>query len=168
MIINLIVATGLANEIGIGSNLLDRFPADMRHFKKITEHQVVIMGRRTFESLRVKPLPLRNNIVLTKNESFAFEDVEVAHTIEKAVHMAFCTALKGLAVKEIFVIGGAEIYQEFLERNLVKRIYWTKIHKNFPDADKFIKLPENWREIDKHSIVENDTLMDFIILEPEE
>lgn len=163
MIFNLIVATGTSGEIGIGNNLLGRFPVDMEYFKQKTRNSVVIMGRKTFNSLQIKPLPGRKNIVITKNRSFQYEGVRNAYSVEQAVEIA---KDQEAHYKQAFVIGGAEIYQEFLDKSLIDRIYLTKINKSFDQADKFIDLPEYWQEISKFSAFAYGLKFDFITLEP--
>ena len=73
--------------IGYDGKLLFDIPQDMEHFKKVTSGKTVIMGRKTFDSLRVKPLPDRRNIVLTKNRDFSFEGVEAAHSIDELLKL---------------------------------------------------------------------------------
>ena len=88
----------------------------------------VVMGRKTYESFG-KPLSGRRNIVITRNNDWNAEGVEVTNTIENAVEMA-----KESAVKEIFIIGGGEIFKTFLPN--AQRIYLTRIHHKF-DGDAF-------------------------------
>ena len=94
----------------------------------------VVMGRKTFESFG-KPLTGRRNIVITRNSDWKFEGVEVANSIEQAVEAA-----KESAVKEVFIIGGGEIFKTFFPN--AQRIYLTRIHHTF-EGDAFFP------EIDK-------------------
>lgn len=159
---HLIVATGENGEIGIGNELLGHFPTDMAHFKEKTLHSVVIMGRKTFESLRIKPLPKRENIVITRNENFSYPGVYAAHSVEEATGKA-----RDLSAGKcpVFVIGGAEIYREFIRNEGIDRIYLTKIHKSFEQADQFIELPDNWRVTESKSVFADGVDMDFVTLE---
>lgn len=95
--------------IGCDGDLLFDIPQDMEHFKKQTAGKTVVMGRRTFDSLRVRPLPNRRNIVLTKNRSFEFNGVEVAHNISELL------ALTKNEEREVFVIGGSQVYARLLK-----------------------------------------------------
>ena len=88
----------------------------------------ILMGRKTFESIG-KALPGRKSIVITRNSDWQFEGVEVVHSIEEAV-----TKAESFGVKEVFVIGGAEIFKTALQQ--ASRIYLTRIHQDF-DGDVF-------------------------------
>lgn len=160
--INLIVATGERGEIGIGNQLLGHFPTDMQYFKEKTKNAVVIMGRKTFDSLYVKPLPMRKNIVITRDENFEYPDTYVVHSIKEAVSRAEDLAN---GEREIFVIGGAAIYREFIESKQVDRIYLTKINRHFKEADAFIDLPRDWEVVESKSVVADGVKMEFIVMQ---
>jgi dihydrofolate reductase len=95
-------------------------PEDLKHFRKLTIDKPVVMGRKTFESIG-KPLARRQNIVLTRDESFAADGVEVAHSVEEALKIAG-------DVPEIAVIGGAQIFNAFAP--LVNTAYVTRVESN--------------------------------------
>mgnify|MGYP003310484807 CR=1 FL=1 len=118
-----------ANAIGRQGDLLCHLSTDLRRFKTLTIGHPVLMGRKTYESLPVRPLPNRRNIVLTTDTSVAWPLVEVVHTIEEAL----------LAIRdqqqEVFIIGGGSIYRQFLP--YANRLYLTRIRHTFPDADTF-------------------------------
>ena len=132
MKISLVVAAAENNAIGKNNQLLWRLPNDMKFFKNLTWGLSVVMGRKTFESIGSKPLPGRFNIVLTKNPAqyAGTENVFAVSSIENAI-----AAAEQKGHKEVFIIGGSEIYQQSL--NLVDRIYLTRVHESFPDADTF-------------------------------
>lgn len=92
-------------------------PEDLKHFRRLTIDKPVVMGRKTYESIG-KPLARRRNIVLTRDESFSAEGVEVAHSVEEALRIA------GDA-PEIAVIGGAEIFNAFAP--LVNTAFVTRV-----------------------------------------
>ncbi len=96
----------------------------------------IVMGRKTFESIG-KPLPGRRSIVITRNRDWKEANVEVVHSIGEAVELA------GGSVKEIFIIGGAEIFNTIIED--ANRIYLTRIHHQFK-GDVFFKGidPQHW------------------------
>ncbi len=97
----------------------------------------ILMGRKTFESIG-KPLPGRKSIVITRNNDWQHESVEVVHSIEEAVGKA-----GSLGVKEVFVIGGAEIFETALPD--AGRIYLTRIHQDFDGDVYFPQIsPQNW------------------------
>jgi len=126
--ISIIVAVDKSFGIGIDGKLLCYLPNDLKRFKKITLNHKVIMGRKTFFSLpkRYRPLSKRINIVLTKNKEFSIPGCAMAYSLEEAI--SFCQK------DETFVIGGSEIYQQFLP--FTGRLYLTKIHHKFK-ADTF-------------------------------
>ena len=140
--ISLIVAASENNVIGKKNQLPWRLPADMRHFKNTTKGNVVVMGRKTFQSLG-KPLHDRVNIVITKQPDFKADGALIAASLIEALE-------KGgqFPDKEIFIIGGGEIYLQSLE--LCDRIYLTRIHRHFEGDTFFPELPSaNWKIISK-------------------
>jgi dihydrofolate reductase len=112
----LVVAVAANGVIGRDGTLPWHLPADLRHFKALTTGKPMIMGRKTFESLPGL-LPGRRHIVLTRDTGWAEEGAEVAHSPEEAIALA--------NAPHIAVIGGAEIYRQFLP--LADRIEWTEV-----------------------------------------
>jgi dihydrofolate reductase len=125
MIVSIIVAISKNRVIGKNNQLLWHMPADLRHFREITSHHTVVMGRKTFDSVG-KPLPKRHNIVVTR-QMMAIEGCEVVNSIDAA--LALCKN-----ENEVFIIGGAEIYEQALPKT--ERIFLTIIHQEF-DGDTF-------------------------------
>ena len=142
MIISIIAAIGKNNEIGQGNQLLCRLPDDLKRFKEITSGHVVIMGRKTFESLPKGALPNRKNRIISRNENLKIESATVYSSLDYAL-------IKSMDEEEIFIIGGSEIYRQTLP--IADKLYLTKIHAEFPEADVF--FPEinykEWREISR-------------------
>lgn len=128
MIISFIVATSENNVIGKDNKLPWCLPTDMRYFKNVTWGMPVIMGRKSFESLG-KALKGRTNIVVTRNKGWKVQDAQVVQTIDQAITLAAQTD-----AKEIFIIGGAEIFRSAWPS--ADRIYLTLVHGNF-DGDAF-------------------------------
>ena len=131
--INIIAAVGKNRELGAKNKLLWHIPADMEHFKTKTEGNVVIMGRKTFESLpkKFRPLPNRINIVVTRDTNYQINEknVFVCHSIEDAIE-------KGKEFnKEVFIIGGAQIYRSALK--YTDKLYLTLVDRGYPEADVF-------------------------------
>lgn len=109
--------------IGKGGGLLTRLPADMKHFREITQGSVVIMGRKTYESFPKRPLPNRENLVLSRSAK-AIEGAEVFPDIESVLERVRAVEQKNQ--KPVFVIGGAEIYRQFAPycgEALITRVY---------------------------------------------
>ncbi len=140
--ISIIVAAGENNVIGRDNQLPWRMPADTRYFKSTTKGNVVVMGRKTFESLG-KPLPDRMNIVISRRKSFKAEGVHVAESLKEALKKA-----GEYAGKNIFIIGGGEIYRQSLA--LADRIHLTRIHHRFEGDTFFPELAgDKWRIVSK-------------------
>jgi len=125
--ITMIAAAGENNEIGRNNDLLWHLPDDFKRFKKITSHHFIIMGRKTFESFP-KPLPNRTHIVITRDRSYGKQGANVVYSLEEALEKAKST-------KEIFIIGGGEIYKEALK--IADKIELTRVHSTFKEADTF-------------------------------
>ena len=139
MSISMIAAVGRNLELGKGNNLIWHFKEDMKFFKETTTGSSVIMGRKTFESLP-KALPNRKNIVITNNRDYVADGGYVVNSIEKALELAGDNA---------FIIGGGNIYSQFLP--LAEKLYLTEIEDECADADTYFP------QFDK-----NDYTADFI------
>ncbi len=140
----LIAAAGENNELGRNNDLLWHLPDDFKRFKKITSHHFIIMGRKTFESFP-NPLPTRVHIVITTNKNYGKEGAVVVHSLEEAIE-------KAASKKDIFVIGGGEIFK--LALDIADKIELTRVHATFDDADTFFPefSKEEWKLIseEKH------------------
>jgi len=135
MIISFVVAASENNVIGKNNELLWHLPNDMKFFKNTTWAMPVIMGRKTFESLKRKPLAGRSNIILTSRKELQAADgssIAVADSPEQSIALA-----RETDCKEAFVIGGGEVYKAFMP--LVNKIYLTRVHAQL-DGDTY--LPE--------------------------
>ena len=156
---NLITAINLDNDIGIenknGTLSIPWYvPEDLQYFKQLTLNNIVIMGRKTFETLKNKPLAERINIVITRNPETYDTETDI-NNLSKENKLIFCTfenfdciaiQLKKLySDKEFFVIGGAEIYSLFW--NKCTKFYITKVYIHSPTLGKPIKLPYTMDEI---------------------
>ncbi|MEO8637969.1 MAG: dihydrofolate reductase [Candidatus Taylorbacteria bacterium] len=149
--ISIVVAITRKNAaIGQGGKLLFRIPDDLKRFKAITRGHPIIMGRKTFESIG-RPLPERENLVVTRNKDYHPEGVIVLHSIEEAIEKAREIENQSgndNGRREIFVIGGGEIYKEALP--FVDKLYLTLVESDaegdvfFPDHSDFKK--ETFRE----------------------
>lgn len=135
--ISIIAAIGKNRELGKNNQLLWHIKADMVRFKRLTLNNVVIMGRKTYQSLpkKFRPLPQRINIIVSKQKNFTYEPIIIVHSIEEAIKKA-----KEFN-KEIFIAGGASIYQQTLP--LADKLYLTLVEKEFPDADVYFPSFEN-------------------------
>jgi dihydrofolate reductase len=118
--VSLIVAMTDDRVIGLNNKLPWHLSEDLKRFKKITMGHPIIMGRKTFESIG-KPLPGRQNIVVTRNQNFKAEGVSVVNSLQQA--------LLSSNGGEKFVIGGAKLFEAALP--LADKIYMTLIHHSF-------------------------------------
>src|SRR5262245_20037093 len=130
VIFSLVVAASENNAIGKNNQLLWCLPNDMRFFKNVTWAMPVAMGRKTFEALGNKPLNGRVNIVITRQNSFEADGIQVVKSIQDAALLT-----NQLDYKELMIIGGGEIYKAAMP--VADKIYITKVHATFEDADTF-------------------------------
>lgn len=140
--LSLIVAIANNNAIGFKNQLLVNLPKDLKWFKDNTINNTIIMGRKTYESLPIKPLPNRKNIVLTKNYDFFTDKVIVVRTLEELWK-------ETKQYTNNFVIGGEQIYKLLLP--FVNKLYITRIHKTFEKVDVFFPDVDfsNWNLVFK-------------------
>lgn len=142
MKVSLIVAMDLERGIGRNNDLMWHLPADMKFFKETTTSHVVVMGRKNYDSIPVKfrPLPNRENVVLTRNVNYKADGCRVFNTLESCLDH-----YKNQHEKTVFIIGGGEIYKKALEINCVDEMYISHVNKTY-GADTF--FPEfdlkNW------------------------
>lgn len=160
-LISAIVAMAKNRVIGKNNQLPWHLPADLKHFKLITTGHPILMGRKTYESIG-KPLPNRTNIVLTRDKSYHAPGCLVVNSLDEAIKFA-----ESEENKEIFIIGGAEIYRQLL--GAIERIYLTVVQHEFEGDAYFPELDQKeWKEIEReeHGADEkNEYGYSFIILE---
>lgn len=141
-LISAILAMDEKRLIGRDNQLPWHLPADLQHFKAITSGSPILMGRKTYESIG-RPLPNRTNIIMTRDTSYMAPGCHVVTSLDQALQTA--TAENN---KEIFIIGGAEIYRQCLPR--IQRIYLTIIHHVFEGDTHFPELnAKEWIETEK-------------------
>jgi dihydrofolate reductase len=132
--ITLILALAQNGVIGRDGKIPWHLPADLKRFKALTMGKPMIMGRKTFESFP-RPLPGRRHIVLTRDNGWLADGAEVAHSVEQALE---------LAGGDVSVIGGAEIYDLFLDR--ADRAEATVIWQDY-EGDTFYHLDQaDWED----------------------
>lgn len=133
---NLIVAVDKNWAIGNKGKLLVTIPADQKLFREETRGKVVVMGRKTLDSLPSgQPLRDRTNIVLTRNKEFTKKGVVVLHEIKETLEY-----LKQFPSEDVFIIGGEEIYRQFLPYCDTAHVTWIdfayQADTHFPNLDK--------------------------------
>ena len=150
--------------LGNEGKLLYHIGNDLANFKRMTVGNVVIMGRKTFESLpNGEPLKDRVNIIITADKEYSidakFDNVYIVHSVEDAVEL--CDAF--FSDKEVFVIGGESIYRQFMEKDLISEMRLTIVNDSadgdvvFPEYDeedwyvyyKSMAQVSSWEGVDK-------------------
>lgn len=149
MKLSLVVAVAENGVIGVQGTLPWKISADLKTFRRITMGKPLIMGRRTFQSLK-GPLDGRDNIVLTTDPSFEADGISVVDSLADALTLARTLAATRGA-DEIMVIGGADVFRGTLPA--ADRIYWTDIHAS-PEGDVFFPAfdPGDWREVSREAL----------------
>jgi len=133
MIVSLLAAMAENRVIGRGGGLPWHLPDDLKRFKQLTPDHTVIMGRRTFDEIK-QPLTNRRNVVITRNRSLTAKGVTVVPNLDEALAL-------GATEREVFVIGGGEIFQVALPR--ADRLYLTVVHAMVEGDTFFPRFDEN-------------------------
>lgn len=141
-----IVARGFNGEIGANNKLLWSVPEDMKHFKESTIGRVVLMGRKTIESL---PKPLTRRVVMEVNSKtlesyrlFEDEELKLEWLLDDALYQSNL-----LNTDCIFIAGGGQLYNSTFD--IVDELWITQIEKSYPNADTFYHIPENFELFDE-------------------
>jgi dihydrofolate reductase len=141
--VKLIVAIAENRVIGKDNDLIWHLPADMKFFSTMTKGSTVLMGRKNWDSIpeKYRPLPDRKNLVVTRDITFQAEGCEVYNQIENAIDNNISDK------KDLFIIGGGQIYNYCIDNDLIDEMYITQIAETF-DGDTF--FPEvnldNWHK----------------------
>ncbi len=147
MRISAIVAMSENRVIGKNNQLPWYLPADLKHFKKVTMGKPILMGRKTYESIG-RPLPGRSNIVITRDTHYVAPGCVIVHSIEQALEVA-------RGSDEVFLIGGALLFQEMLP--MTHRLYMTLIHQSIEGDVFFPEINAKEWEEKEHTHCEQDT-----------
>lgn len=149
MQVSLIVAVAKNGVIGANGGLPWRMSSDLKTFRRLTMGKPIVMGRKTFLTLK-RPLDGRDNIIVSRDPAFEPEGVTVVDSVADALILARALA-RTKGEDEVMVIGGAEVYRAALPH--VTRIYWTEVDAEpagdtyFPDLD-----PGCWREVSRETL----------------
>ena len=155
--ITILVAYDQNRIIGNKGDIPWKISRDLQLFKKRTVNNVVVMGRKTWESLPIRPLPGRVNIVVSKSMGPGDEissggaffngmrPLYVKCNLEEAVLFARNLASKANPQKEVFIIGGGVVYRESIEMGIVDRIIVSKVKGNYKGDVYFPELNDNWQ-----------------------
>ena len=165
MIVTFVVAMGENGVIGRLGQLPWRLPTDLKRFRKVTIGKPVVMGRKTYESIG-KPLPDRDNIVVTRQPGYAARGTYIVPSVEASIVLGRELAAER-GVDEVAIIGGAEIFRAALP--LVERVYLTVVHAS-PAGDVVLDPfdPSVWRETSREPMQQgpgDQFAADFLVLE---
>lgn len=166
MIVSAIAAVAENGIIGHQGDLPWSLPDDMAWFQRHTKGHHVITGRKNYESIppKYRPLKGRVNLVVTRNAGYEAPGAVVVPSIESALELA-----RNAGETEAFVIGGGEIYREAFAKELVERLYLTRVHAHIPGDTRFPEIvPAEWRELSRlrHNVDERHAhAFSFIIFE---
>ena len=155
--LSLIAAVARNRAIGKDNQLLWHLPEDMKHFRETTRGKPVVMGRKTWESLpeKFRPLPGRQNIVVSRDPAYKAHGADLAGSLEGAL------ALAGGA-EEVFVIGGEQLYRAALP--FADRLYLAEVELE-PEADAFFPElnPAVWQEVERRASGESMPACTFVV-----
>ena len=164
MIISLIAAVATNRVIGKDKDLVWHLPDDMKFFMKTTINHFVIMGRKSYESIpnNYRPLPNRVNIIVTRQKDYNAPDSIISNTLEEALDYSIAHHQK-----EVFVIGGGQIFDQSME--IADKLYITEVKASFEGDSYFPELDhDQWDEISRKHHPQDDKhkhAFDFVIYE---
>lgn len=131
--IKIIVAVDKKGAIGKNNDLLYNIKEDLKNFKDLTSGNIVVMGRNTWESLPIKPLPNRTNIILTKTLKSIDGAIVLSSFDELAEYLKYTD-------RDVYIIGGASIYNQVIEKDMASEAHITFVDDTVEDADVFIEI----------------------------
>ena len=153
-----VVAMDQQHCIGKNNDLPWHISADLKHFKEITQGGVVVMGRKTLESMG-RALPKRVNWVITRDTNWTFDGVKTASSIEDALEQAIPDVLASEKPESIFIIGGGEIFKQTM--HIADRLELTHVDLNV-DGDVFYpSIPTEFKKIASESHIDDKTAIAF-------
>lgn len=153
-----VVAMDQRNCIGKGNDLPWHISADLKHFKEITQGGVVVMGRKTLESMG-RTLPKRVNWVITRDQNWAFDGTKVAYTIEDALTQAVADVHASEKPNSIFIIGGGEIFKQTLD--LADRLELTHVELDVQGDAHYPVVPSEFNKVASEQHIDDKTGIAF-------
>ena len=143
MNINIIAAVDNNNGIGLNNKLPWYEPDDLRNFSKLTKgtnNNAVVMGLNTWNSLPKRPLPNRDNLILTTTTYI--DDINTRTFLNSENLLNYCLEKK---YDEVWIIGGGKVYEHFIQNNLINHIYLSKINLDYKCDVFFPDIPDNFK-----------------------
>ena len=153
-----VVAMDQQHCIGKANDLPWHISADLKHFKAITQGGVVVMGRKTLESMG-RALPNRVNWVITRDPNWSFEGVKVAHSIQDALERAIADAKASEKPESIFIIGGGEIFKQTM--HIADRLELTHVQLDVQGDAHYPEIPNEFKKTASESHLDDKTAIAF-------
>ena len=153
-----VVAMDQNNCIGKGNDLPWHISADLKHFKEITQGGVVVMGRKTLESMG-RTLPKRVNWVITRDTDWSFEGTKVAYSIEDALTQAVADVQASEKPNSVFIIGGGEIFKQTL--NIADRLELTHVQLDVQGDAHYPTVPTEFNKVASEQHIDDKTGIAF-------
>lgn len=154
-----VVAMDSQHCIGKNNSLPWHLPEDLKHFKEITQGGVVIMGRKTLESMG-RRLPKRVNWVITRDDQWHFDQVHVGYSIEDVLSQAIFDVKKSEQPDRIFIIGGGEIFKQTL--NITDRLELTHVDFTVEDGEVYYPtIPDDFTKVSSTSAFDTNAQIGF-------
>ena len=153
-----VVAMDQQRCIGKNNDLPWHISADLKHFKEITQGGVVVMGRKTLESMG-RTLPKRVNWVITRDTDWSFEGTKVAYSIEDALAQAVADVKASEKPESIFVIGGGEIFKQTM--NIADRLELTHVELDVQGDAYYPEIPAEFKKVISEQHIDDKTGIAF-------
>ncbi|GAA5180577.1 dihydrofolate reductase [Acinetobacter kookii] len=153
-----VVAMDQQRCIGKNNDLPWHISADLKHFKEITQGGVVVMGRKTLESMG-RTLPKRVNWVITRDKDWSFEGTKVAYSIEDALAQAIADVKASEKPEAIFVIGGGEIFKQTM--NIADRLELTHVELDVQGDAYYPEIPAEFKKVASEQHIDDKTGIAF-------
>lgn len=153
-----VVAMDQQRCIGKNNDLPWHISADLKHFKEITQGGVVVMGRKTLESMG-RTLPKRVNWVITRDSNWSFEGTKVAYSIEDALAQAVADVKTSEKPESIFVIGGGEIFKQTM--NIADRLELTHVELDVQGNAYYPEIPAEFKKVVSEQHIDDKTGIAF-------
>ena len=153
-----VVAMDQQHCIGKGNDLPWHISADLKHFKEITQGGVVLMGRKTLESMG-RALPKRVNWVITRDTNWSFDGVKTAHSIEDALDLAIPDVQASEKPASIFIIGGGEIFKQTM--TIADRLELTHVELDVQGDAHYPEIPKEFKKVAGETHIDEKTGIAF-------
>ena len=153
-----VVAMDQQRCIGKGNDLPWHISADLQHFKTITQGGVVVMGRKTLESMG-RTLPKRVNWVITRDSNWSFEGTKIAYSIDEALTQAVADVASSEKPTSLFIIGGGEIFKQTI--GIADRLELTHVELDVQGDAHYPEIPADFQKVASEQHIDDKTGIAF-------